>query len=166
MLRQTPRNARKTPHLHRDRLGTFYFRITAGGRTIKRSLRTKDPDLATMLASNLNWEGTMKKRASEPTAAEVIKAVKSGETRQFDVVLPNGMQINNINSDEDADRAKRFIAGLDVDNIGVIEPHLRPLRPEYAHLAAKPSPARPFLKATKHYLREKGKGNQNSEKTL
>jgi hypothetical protein len=28
------------PHLHRSRHGTFYFRITIAGKTLKRSSRT------------------------------------------------------------------------------------------------------------------------------
>ena len=42
------------PHLQRDRLGTYYFRLTVAGRTLRRSLGTKDADLATMQASKLN----------------------------------------------------------------------------------------------------------------
>jgi hypothetical protein len=90
MLPSTRRRTRKPPHLYRNRLGTFYFRITAGGQTIERSLRTKDPDLATMRASKLNWEWLMKQRADEPTADEIIAAFKIGDPRQFDVVLPGG----------------------------------------------------------------------------
>lgn len=36
----------KLPNLYRNRLGTYYLRITIAGREIKRSLRTKEPALA------------------------------------------------------------------------------------------------------------------------
>ena len=62
------------PHLQRDRLGTYYFRLTVAGHTRRRSLGTQDRALATMLASKLNWEWAMTKRSPEPTVDEIIKA--------------------------------------------------------------------------------------------
>ena len=64
------------PHLQRDRLGTYYFRLTVAGQTLRRSLGTKDAALATMLASKLNWEWALTKRANEPSVGEIIAAFK------------------------------------------------------------------------------------------
>ena len=55
-MKRTPyRLARRTVvHLHRDRHGTNYFRVTIAGNTIKHSLGTKDEGLATMKALAIN----------------------------------------------------------------------------------------------------------------
>jgi len=62
------------PHLHLDRHGTYYFRVTDAGKTIKRSLRTKNVELATMRAACLNYEWDAMNRSAEPTIAEIQQA--------------------------------------------------------------------------------------------
>ena len=82
----------KTPlsHLHRNRFGTFYFRITIGGKTVKRSLKTKLPELATMRVAVLNWQWSNMKQPNEPSVADIIKALKSDKGRKFDATFPDG----------------------------------------------------------------------------
>jgi integrase len=99
--------ANTVPHLHRDRLGTFYFRITVGGRTSKKSLRTKDAHLATMRAACLNWE---LHHMPTPSVADILKAHQEGRTRKFDVVLPGGVELKNVNTDDDARRVGELLA--------------------------------------------------------
>ena len=160
-----PALPRRLAHLQRDRLGTFYFRLTVAGKTRRKSLRTKDPALATMRAAQINYEWSMAKRSSEPSVKDVIESFKRGDTREFDVVLPNGMRIEKIETDEDVVRAKRFIE--DFVDIGPIAPEHRPLRPEYAHLAPKRKRSgRSFLEATKPHLAEWGKGRDEHDKGL
>lgn len=101
--------AKPVPHLHRDRHGTFYFRITVAGRTTKKSLRTKDVQLATMRAACLNWE---LHRMPTPSVADVLKAHQEGRTRKFDLELPSGAKLRNINTDEDNRRAMELIGTL------------------------------------------------------
>lgn len=95
------------PHLHRDRHGTYYFRITEAGKTIKRSLRTKNVELATMHVARLNYEWDTMSRT--PTVADVLQAAQQGNIRKLDVVLPNGVQLLNINSEADTKRAERLL---------------------------------------------------------
>jgi hypothetical protein len=45
------------PHLHRDRHGTYYYRITEDKRTATRSLRTKSAALATIQKTELVVHG-------------------------------------------------------------------------------------------------------------
>ncbi|MBA2674881.1 hypothetical protein [Ramlibacter sp.] len=97
------------PHLQRDRYGTFYFRVTDAGKTIKRSLRTKSVELATMRASCLNWEWDTMNRRTEPTIAEIQQALADGRVKKLDVELPNGVKLKNINNDADAERARRLL---------------------------------------------------------
>ena len=100
------------PHLHRDRLGTFYFRITVAGRTVKKSLRTKDAQLATMRAARLNWELPRMPPSREPTVTDILKAHEEGRTRAYDVKLPSGVEINGIESEEDSRRAMELLGKL------------------------------------------------------
>ncbi len=153
---RTPRH-RSLPHLQRDRLGTYYFRLTIAGRTLRRSLRTKDQRVATMLASKLNYEWSMTKRPGEPSIPDILAAFEK-DGRRFDVQLPNGMRIENIDSDEDAQRAKRFIE--DFADIGVIAPEHRPLRQP----VPPKRPHRSFLQATAPHLAEWGKGRDEHDK--
>lgn len=95
------------PHLHRNRHGTYYFRITTAGKTIKRSLGTKNVELATMHAARLNYEWDTMSRT--PTVADVLQAAQQGNIRKLDVQLPNGVKLLNINSEADTKRAERLL---------------------------------------------------------
>ena len=150
------------PHLQRDRLGTYYFRITVAGKTLRRSLGTKDAALATMRASKLNWEWAMTKRDDEPTVDEIIKAFQKNG-RKFDAEFPDGTKFTGILNDDDARRAKELMLAR-IEAIGPIEPHLAPLRPEYRPAAPSKRPRKPFSQATKGYMAEKA--SDNREKTL
>ena len=146
------------PHLHRDRLGTYYFRITEHGKTVKRSLRTKNLDLATMRAACLNWEWDTMNRRTEPTIADIQQALSEGRIREFDVELPNGVKLKNINNDDDARRAKELLA-----NIG-------PITQPIATRPAIPEPPRtlgPVLRtATKAYVKELMKSKLTKQKSI
>ena len=150
------------PHLQRDRLGTYYFRLTVAGHTLRRSLGTKDRALATMLASKLNWEWAMTKRSPEPTVDEIIKAFKK-DGREFDAEFPDGTRLTGINTDDDLRRAKELMLAR-IEAIGPIEAHLAPSRPQYRPQTAPKRPGKPFSKATKGYMAEKA--SDNREKTL
>jgi integrase len=101
--------ATTVPHLHRNRLGTFYFRITVAGRTSKKSLRTKDAQLATMRAACLNWE---LQHMPTPSVADILQAHQEGRARKFDVDLPSGAKLRNINTEDDHRRAMELIGKL------------------------------------------------------
>jgi integrase len=98
------------PHLHRDRHGTFYFRITEAGKTIKRSLRTKNVELATMHVARLNYEWDTMSRT--PTVADVLQAAEQGRVRKFDMELPDGTKLRNINTEADTKRAERLLRAI------------------------------------------------------
>lgn len=122
-----PATQHRLPHLQRDRHGTFYFRLTVAGKTLRRSLRTKDRALATMLASRLNWEWSMTQRGKEPTVSEIVEGFKK-QGRKFDAEFgPDGSaKFTGINTDDDLRRAKELMAAK-MEAIGPIEPHIRPL---------------------------------------
>jgi integrase len=151
MPKTSPSNRQPLPHLQRDRHGTYYFRLTVAGKTLRRSLGTKDTALATMLASKLNWEWAMTKRANEPSVSEILKAFKK-DGRQFDAEFPDGTKMTGINTDDDLRRAKELMLAR-IEAIGPIEPQLAPLRPE--HRPATKRAKNPFSKAVLPYLAEK-----------
>jgi integrase len=157
------------PHLQRDRFGTYYFRLTVAGKTLRRSLHTKDKSLATMLGSKLNWEWSMTQRQSEPTVAEILKAFKK-DGREFDAEFPDGTKLTGIESDDDLRRAKELMLAR-IEAIGPIEPHLAPLRPEYRTASTDPKPnpfkgrGKRFLAAVVPYLDEMEGASVNKLKT-
>ena len=149
-----PQASKSLHHLQRDRLGTYYFRLTIAGKTLRRSLGTKDCALATMLASRLNWEWALTKRSTEPTVSDILKAFKE-DGREFDAEFPDGTKLTGINSDDDLRRAKELMLAR-IDAIGPLEAHLAPLRPEYRPSPTQPKrPKKPFSKAVLPYLAEK-----------
>ena len=154
----------RVPHLHRNRLGVWCFRLTIDGRTIQRSLGTRDLALATMKASALNWQWNMTKRADEPTIESILQAAREGRAKKFDVELPNGAIVRGINTDDDLRRAKDFVSHA--ESIGMVDSENLPLRPAHAPETHKKGPPRPFYKAVKPYLAEKAKDDQNDPKTL
>lgn len=98
------------PHPHRNRHGIFYFRITVAGRTIKKSVRTKNVELANIHFANLNYEwDTMSKT---PTVADVLQAAEQGRLRKFDMVLPGGVELRGIKTDADTTRAERLLRAI------------------------------------------------------
>ena len=135
------------PHLHRDRHGTFYFRLTVAGRTIKKSLRTKHAELANIFVANLNYEwNTMRKT---PTVADVLQAAEQCRLRKFDMELPDGTKLKGINSEADTKRAERLLRAIPQT---VITTAASPL-PEAAHQRG------PFFKTVaKDYVAELHKG--------
>lgn len=160
---RTTRSTPRLPHLHRDRHGTFYFRLTIDGKTIKRSLGTKDRGLATMKASALNWEWSMSKRSAEPSVSDIIKAFKK-DGREFDAEFPDGTKFKGINTDDDMRRAKDLMLAR-IEAIGPIEPAYAPLRPEHRQQARRRT-GKHFLAATKPYLLEEQKYGLNGTKTV
>ncbi|WP_158238627.1 hypothetical protein [Roseateles chitinivorans] len=105
------------PHLHRDRHGTFYFRVTRGGKTIRKSLRTKDPALASILAAKINWEWSMnwewwrKKRPDEPSAEEKLAAIEADiQKLNMTVDRDGSVSFTDIQSDEDVRRARELFS--------------------------------------------------------
>ncbi len=160
-----PKTPRPLPlrHLQRDRLGTYYFRLTVAGKTLRRSLRTKDAALATMLASRLNWEWRMTQRGKEPTVAEITAAFEK-QGRKFDAefAADGTAKFTGINTDDDLRRAKDLMASR-LASIGPIE-HAAPSHP------APAAPLRPtgfgkrFSEATMAYLDEKK--HDNDAKTI
>ncbi|MES2187900.1 MAG: hypothetical protein V4505_25340 [Pseudomonadota bacterium] len=156
------------PHLHRDRHGTFYFRLTVGGKTIKRSLRTKLPALANIKAAALNWELSAMGSPKEPTIAEISAAFKAGKVREFDAEFPDGTKITGINSDDDLRRAKELMEKR-VELIGRIEPDIRIPRPAAGRAPEasgfhKANPKK-FLAAVKPYMAEMELEGVNNLKT-
>lgn len=144
-------------HLQRDRLGTFYFRLTIQGQTLRRSLHTKDPAKATMLASRLNYEFAMARNPQEPTVSQIVEAFKK-QGRKFDAEFPDGTKITGIHSDDDLRRAKELMLAR-IEAIGPIDPPFVPRRSQ-----PKSPHSTKFTKATAAYLAEKALDNE--EKTL
>ena len=140
---RTTRSTPRLPHLHRDRHGTFYFRLTIDGKTIKRSLGTKDRGLATMKASALNWEWSMSKRSAEPSVSDIINAFKK-DGREFDAEFPDGTKFKGINTDDDMRRAKDLMLAR-IEAIGPIEPVYAPCVPNTGSRPAGPQAHRQAL---------------------
>lgn len=147
------------PHLQRDRLGTYYFRLTVAGRTLRRSLGTKDRALATMLASKLNWEWAMSSRRSEPSVASIIEAFNK-DGRKFDAEFADGTKITGIESDDDLRRAKELMRARAETALAFEPPASRSQPQAPARVRHK---GKPFSQAHPPYLAEKQ--HDNDQKT-
>ena len=159
----------KTPlsHLHRNRFGTFYFRITIDGKTVKRSLKTKLPEFATMRVAALNWQWSTMKQPNEPNVADIVKALKAKTAPKFDATFPDGSTFKGIKTDDDARRAKELMLAR-IEAIGPIEQQYRPQQLQQAPqtAAAHFKPGKRFSKVTPVYIEEKKVDDQNRTKTI
>jgi integrase len=97
-------------------------------------------------------------RRTEPTVADIQQALSEGRIRKFDVELPNGVKLKNINNDEDAARAKQLL-----ESIGPITQPIatRPTIPE------PPRTLGPKLRAaTASYVKELYKSKLQKKKGI
>ena len=143
------------PHLHRNRHGTFYFRLTVAGRTIKKSLRTKNAELANIYVANLNYEWDTMSRT--PTVADVLQAAEQGRIRKFDMELPDGTKLKGINTEADTKRAERLLRAIPQTVIAAASAPL----PEAAH-ARGPT----FKSVAKQYIDELRAANLEEQKGI
>ncbi len=152
------------PHLHRDRLGTFYFRITVAGRTVKKSLRTKDRQLATMRVARINWELATMPQSNEPSVASILQAAKEGRARKFDMVLPSGVELKGINTEADNRRAMKLLKELPPE---AFAPRAAAASPEAAHHRgpAFKTVARDYVAELRQAGLEENKGIEDKEAT-
>lgn len=94
---------RAVAHLLTNRYGVYYVRFQRAGVDARRSLQTRNRAEAQRLAYLFNlWLMT------KPTLDQFNLA----NLRKLDIVLPNGVQLNNIHTDADAERARALIAAL------------------------------------------------------
>lgn len=96
-------------------------------------------------------------RRTEPTVADIHQALKEGRTRKYDVELPNGVKLKNINNDDNR-RAKELIASIG------------PITQTITTRAAIPEAPRtlgPVLRtATKSYVKELMKSKLTKQKSI
>jgi len=151
------------PHLYRDQRGTFYFRATISGKTLKRSLRTKIQELATMRASSLNWHWSVMAQPKEPSVEEILKAAQEGRTKKFDVEFADGTKIKGINSDDDARRAGEIIRQRGQIVWEAAPSPQNPLNPRSNALSGH---GQRFSKVIPAYKFEKGLDGFNRDKTI
>ncbi|MEX8520669.1 MAG: site-specific integrase [Leptothrix sp. (in: b-proteobacteria)] len=88
----------KLPHLYKSRHGVWYIRYQEDGREVKRSLKTKDWHVARLLGLRFNLSLAM-------------------TFRKFDIVFPNGIRVENINSDEDVDRVIKWTRAEGIEGL-------------------------------------------------
>ncbi|WDD95187.1 site-specific integrase [Burkholderia sp. FERM BP-3421] len=145
----------KLPHLYQNRFGAYYLRLIGAGRETKKSLRTKDYRQAKIWALAFNLELAMNK----PKAADFD--LSGTNAREFDVVLPDGTQIKNIETAEDVRLAKemfgdRLAAPLDLP---AFTPAVAAAIAAQQANSARKKPAKPFADVAKLYKREKAFDN-------
>ncbi|MDP3825341.1 MAG: integrase, partial [Polaromonas sp.] len=88
-------------NLQKNRFGVYYVRYQRAKLDVCRSLRTKNRHEAERLAHLYNlW------LMSKPT----LDQFNLENLKKLDVVLPNGVSLLNIHTDEDEARAQRLIA--------------------------------------------------------
>lgn len=151
----------KLPNLLKSRHGVYYLRLFKEGKERRFSLRTKDWSIAKLHAHQYSL-------------------VRAMNLRTLDVVLPNGIQFNNIDTDDDL---SRFMKIVDEPTIKAFlkqsaEGMARVRAEQWAHAqtsadsaaahaaAAAPQAARtkPFSEVVKLYLAQKKL--ENVAKTL
>ncbi|WP_186236140.1 tyrosine-type recombinase/integrase [Burkholderia gladioli] len=147
----------KLPHLYKNRFGVYYLRLVRNGREAKKSLRTKDYRQAKIWALSFNLELAM----SKPGAADFdLSSVK-----EFDVVLPDGTQIKNIETAEDVRLAKEMfgdrLATLPPMSLPVFTPAMTAAiaAQQASASAATAKPSKPFASVAKLYAKEKALDN-------
>lgn len=114
-----------------------------------------------MHAARLNYEWDTMSRT--PTVADVLQAAEQGRIRKFDLELPDGTKMRNINSEADTKRAERLLRAIPQT---VVAAAAAPL-PEAMHQRG------PFFKTVaKQYIDElraaaleEEKGIEDKEKT-
>jgi len=105
------------PNLFKSRHGVYYLRLQRGGQDIKRSLRTKNLSDARAAAYAFNL-ALMRDR---PRFSEyALTADDLSEIRRLDVVLPNGVQLNNIQTEEERRFVRKLIDDAHLESIGPI----------------------------------------------
>ncbi len=165
-----------TPHLYRNRHGTYYFRVRIHGREYKRSLGTKDPAAASMLASRLNYRlGMTQHKDDSALIADILAKAEANKQRKFDVQLPNGMSLQNIQPHE-AQGALDFVRGLgyssqptpdELEAARAREARRLAERAEIeAFLTPTPAPTPKLLEAVEPYLTLMGHEDENEQKTI
>ncbi|AEA61953.1 putative phage-related integrase [Burkholderia gladioli BSR3] len=149
----------KLPHLYKNRFGVYYLRLVRNGREAKKSLRTKDYRQAKIWALSFNLELAM----SKPGAADFDLSRVSA--KDFDVVLPDGTQIKNIETAEDVRLAKEMfgdrLATLPPMNLPVFTPAMAAaIAAQQASASATTAkPSKPFASVAKLYAKEKALDN-------
>ena len=92
------------PRLYRDRHGTYYLRVTRAHKTVKRSLRTKDPAVARLKALTFNLAMEMNK----PKLQDFN--LSPDELKKLDIELTAvGPKFTNIKTPEDLELVKQFM---------------------------------------------------------
>lgn len=159
------------PNLFKSRHGVYYLRLQRGGQDIKRSLRTKNLSDARAAAYAFNL-ALMRDR---PRFSEyALTADDLSEIRRLDVVLPNGMQLNNIQTEEDRRFVRKLIDDAMLESIGPISDEQWARMQERDHqrktleAVAAVATAKPLSKilsvSVDLYLAEKE--HDNSQKTI
>jgi integrase len=151
----------KLPHLYKNRFGVYYLRLIRAGRETKKSLRTKDCRQAKIWALAFNLELAMNK----PKATEFDPS--SVDAREFDVVLPDGTQIKNIETAEDVRLAKEMFGerltaaepSSPSFDLPVFTPSVAAAIAAQQEKSAPKKPAKPFADVVKLYKREKALDN-------
>ncbi|OXC75657.1 site-specific integrase [Caballeronia sordidicola] len=148
----------RLPHLYTNRFGVFYLRIIRDGREAKKSLRTKDFRQARIYALAFNLEIAM----GRPKITDFDLNVDA--IKPFDVILPDGTQIKDLNSDEDVRRAKELFGARFETAAPLHFPILAPetlaaMASQRAADDAKKRSAKPFADVVKLYKKEKALDN-------
>ena len=99
------------PNLYRNRHGTYYLRVTLAGREIKRSLRTKEPSRAKLAAIAFAFARLMDTK--KPFPYDLPMGLDPAKLRELGVLLPNGAQLTDIKTEEDARLAALMLKALD-----------------------------------------------------
>lgn len=107
----------KLPNLLKSRHGVFYLRTFANGKEQRQSLQTKDWHVARLHALQFNLDRAM-------------------NLKKFDLVFPGGVQVNNINTDDDVTRVQKL---FDDPNVKYLLEQAQKLKAATA--AASPAPA-------------------------
>lgn len=146
----------KLPNVVKIRHGVWYFRIYEGGQERRFSLGTKDWQLAKLLAMRVHLERS------------------SVAIRKFDVVLPGGFEVRNLNTAEDVERFTQLAADRHFQELVRLSAS-KPVHSNGAGLSQKspllsnesqasPAKTKPFSDCVTLYLAEKK--HDNSAKTL
>lgn len=142
----------KLPNLVKSRHGVWYFRHFCAGEERRLSLRTKDWHTAKILAMKLH-----------------LQRDEVG-IKRFDLILPNGLEVRNLNTDEDVRRFQDLVQDPVIQHL-LREAAIAKEKKKEAAASSPPSPpekitakTKLFSEAVTLYMAEKK--HDNSPKTL
>jgi integrase len=143
------------PNLTKSRHGVYYLRLQRNGVDCRVSLATKNFSEAKTVALFFNLH-----IMNNPKIRKIDLEALREEARRFDIKLPNGMEINNIHTQEEVELVRQLID----DNHPVLKIGMLDQFPSTRQASVAKPLTKSYLEVSELYLKEVSL--KNTEKTI